>query len=161
MLKVCIKTIASAKNARITKKQGQQRKNERRFVKISHYLKYYKVFIQGAEAATQRCSIKNIFKNCTKFTGKSICPNLSFNKVAEMSTATLLKRDSVTVFFLWILCNFYEHLLCITSVKGCFGIWVTYWFINYLRSRVTALWSISICMWRVRKDHLGTQMCIE
>ena len=112
-------------------------KNERRFVKISQYLKYYKVFvIQGAEAATQRCSIKNIFKNCTKFTGKSICRNLSFSKIAGMSTATELIRDSVTGVFIWILCNFYKHLLYRTSVKGCFGIWVRLINYNYLRSRV-------------------------
>ena len=56
--------------------------------------------IQGAEEATRRYTIKSVFKNCTKFTGKSICWSLSFNKVARMSTATLLKRDPVAGVFL-------------------------------------------------------------
>ena len=52
-------------------------------LKISQYLKYYKVFIQGAEAATQRCSIKNIFKNCTKLTGKFIARISLLTKLPE------------------------------------------------------------------------------
>ena len=62
--------------------------------------------LQGAETATRRCSIKSVFKNCAKFTGKSICRSLSFNKVAGMSAATLLKGASVTGVVLWILYNF-------------------------------------------------------
>ena len=52
-------------------------------LKISQYLKYYKVFLQGAEAATQRCSIKNIFKNCTKLTGKFIAGISLLTKLPE------------------------------------------------------------------------------
>ena len=62
--------------------------------------------LQGVETATRRCSIKSVFQNCTKFTGKSICRSLSFNKVVGMSAATLLKGASVTGVVLWILYNF-------------------------------------------------------
>ena len=62
--------------------------------------------LQGAEAATRRYSIKSVFKNCINFTGKSICWSLSINKVAGMSTATLLKRDPVAGVFLLMLRNF-------------------------------------------------------
>ena len=62
--------------------------------------------VLGAEAPTQRCSLKSVFKSCAKFTGESICWSLLFNKVAGMSTAALLKRDSVASVFLWIVRNF-------------------------------------------------------
>ena len=71
-------------------------------LKISQYLKYYKVFRQGEEAAIQRYSIKRIFKNCTKFTGKTFGRNLSFNKVKtlKLRPATLFKKDFITGVFL-------------------------------------------------------------
>ena len=39
--------------------------------------------LKGAEAANQRCSIKSIFKNCTKFTGISICQISLLTKLPE------------------------------------------------------------------------------
>ena len=59
----------------------------------------------------QRCSIKkSILKSFTKFTGKHSCQSLFLNKVASLRPSTLLKRDSGTGVFLWILWNFQEHL---------------------------------------------------
>ena len=90
----------------LAKRQGLQWKKERRFVKISQYLRYTKS-LRVAGATTPLCSLKSVFFNCAKFTGKSICWSLSFNKVAEMSTETLLKRDSVARVFLLTLPNYY------------------------------------------------------
>ena len=59
----------------------------------------------------QRCSMKNsVLRNFTKFTGKHLCQILFFYRVAGLRPATLLKRDSGTSVFLWILWNFQEHL---------------------------------------------------
>ena len=35
---------------------------------------------------------KGVLKNSTKFTGKHLCQSLFFNKVADISPATLLKK---------------------------------------------------------------------
>ena len=43
---------------------------------------------------------KDVLRNFAKPTGKHLCQRLFFNKVAGLGT----------VFFLWILQNFYEHL---------------------------------------------------
>ena len=41
----------------------------------------------------QRCSIKKgALGNFAKFTGKHVCQRLSFNKVADLRPATLLKE---------------------------------------------------------------------
>ena len=50
---------------------------------------------------------KGVSKNFTKFTGKHLCQSLFLNKVADLSTATLLKRR------LWYRCfpvNFAKYL---------------------------------------------------
>ena len=49
---------------------------------------------------------KGIPKNFPKFTGKHLCQSLFFTKVAGLTPATLLKRDSGTGVFLQILRNF-------------------------------------------------------
>ena len=56
----------------------------------------------------QRCSMrKGVLRNFAKFTGKHLCQSLFF---CRLRPATLLKRDSGTGFFLWILGNFSEQL---------------------------------------------------
>ena len=95
LLKVCFQTITSLKNPRITKEGLQRNKDHKRKMK-KDLLKLAKIWnitksLQGAEAATRRFSIKSVFKNCAKFTGKSICRGLSCNKFAGMNTKTLLK----------------------------------------------------------------------
>ena len=57
------------------------------------------------EAAT-RGILKSLPKNFTNFTGKNLYQSLIFNKAAGLRPATLLKRDSGTGVFLWILQNF-------------------------------------------------------
>ena len=45
------------------------------------------------EAVVRRCSMKKgLLKNFTKLTGKHLCQNLYFNKVAGLKHATLLKK---------------------------------------------------------------------
>ena len=44
---------------------------------------------QNTEATTE-----GFLKNFTKFIGKRLCQSLFFNKVAALSTANLLKKDS-------------------------------------------------------------------
>ena len=44
-------------------------------------------------SSQQRCSMKKgVLRNFTKFTGKHLCLSLSFNKVAGLKPATLLKK---------------------------------------------------------------------
>ena len=40
----------------------------------------------------QRCFIKKVHRNFTKFTGKQLCQSLFFSKIAELKPATLLKK---------------------------------------------------------------------
>lgn len=53
--------------------------------------------LEGTEAVTWGCSIKSVFKNCAKFTGKYYCRSLILNKVAEQNPATLLQREAGAV----------------------------------------------------------------
>ena len=42
-----------------------------------------------------RCSVRNaVLRNFAKLTGKQLCQNLFFNKVAGLRPETLLKKDS-------------------------------------------------------------------
>ena len=52
---------------------------------------------KGYRSSHQRCSLKK---------GRQLCLGLFFNKVAGLGPATLLKKDSGTGVFLWILQNF-------------------------------------------------------
>ena len=52
---------------------------------------------------------KGVFRNFPKFTGKHLCQCLFFNK-----------RDSGTGVFLWVLWNFWEHLLSNNTSGGWF-----------------------------------------
>ena len=40
----------------------------------------------------QRCSVKGVLKNFTKFTGKHLCESLFFDKVSGYRPTTLLKK---------------------------------------------------------------------
>ena len=44
------------------------------------------------EAVAQMCSVKKLFLEFTKFTGKNLCQSLFFNKIAGLRPATLLKK---------------------------------------------------------------------
>ena len=63
---------------------------------------------------------KGFLKNFAKFTGGLLCRSLFFNKTANWSPASFLKRDSGTGVILWIWGNYLDCLYCRTSVKGCF-----------------------------------------
>ena len=63
---------------------------------------------------------KGFLKNFAKFTGGLLCRSLFFNKTANWSPASFLKRDSGTGVILWIWWNYLDCLYCRTSVKGCF-----------------------------------------
>ena len=61
----------------------------------------------NTRSSHKKCSKKKgVLRNFTKFTGKHLCQSLFFNKVAGLRSTTLLKRDSGTGAFLWILWNF-------------------------------------------------------
>ena len=66
------------------------------FIRTQKYLSY--LFRQNQysnlkiEAVIWRCSVKKVFRNFTKFTGKHLCQSLFFNKVAGRRTAFLLKK---------------------------------------------------------------------
>ena len=49
-------------------------------------------------------------RHFAKFTGKHLRQSLFFNDVAVLRPATLLKKDSGSSVFLWILRNFQEYL---------------------------------------------------
>ena len=66
------------------------------------------------------CSIKKaIFKHFVIFTGKHLCRGLFFNKLQAIRCVTLLKRDSYTDIFLWMLGNLLEDLLWRTLANDC------------------------------------------
>ena len=61
---------------------------------------------------------KAVLKNVSIFAGKYLCLNLFLIKLQAFRSATLLKRDSNTGAFLWILWNyayFEESLRTVTS----------------------------------------------
>ena len=62
---------------------------------------------------------KNVLRNFTKLTRKHLCQSLFFNKVATLSAATSLKKDSGTGVFPWILRNFEEHHFYRTPLYNC------------------------------------------
>ena len=70
----------------------------------------------------RRCSIKKtVLKNFAIFTRKHLRWSLFSLKLQAFRPVTLLlKRDSNSVDFLWILRNFLEHLFWKTSVNGFF-----------------------------------------
>ena len=61
-----------------------------------------------------------VLRNFAKFTRKHLCQSLFFNKIAGLRPAILLKRDSGTGVFLWVLWNFEEHLFSQNTSGGCF-----------------------------------------
>ena len=70
-----------------------------------------------SKAATGGVLLNECSGNFAKFTGKQLCQSLFFNKVAGSGPATLLKRDSGAVVFLWILLNFLEHFFYRTTAS--------------------------------------------
>ena len=56
---------------------------------------YVKVSESILRSSHQRCFVKKgVLRNVTKFTGKHLCQSLFFNKVAGLSSTTLLKKTS-------------------------------------------------------------------
>ena len=53
---------------------------------------------------------KAVLKNCATLTGKHLCWSISLIWLQYFRSATLLKRDSNTGVFRWILQNFKKHL---------------------------------------------------
>ena len=68
---------------------------------------------------------KGVLKNLAKLTREHLCQSLFFNKVADLRTATLLKK-TLTAVFLWILRNFQEHIFYRTPLAGCFSKFAKY-----------------------------------
>ena len=75
----------------------------------------------NSRSSNQRSSIeKAVLKNFAVFTRKHLCWSLLLIDLWASRPATLLKRDSSTGAFLWILQNFQEHLFWRKSVNNCF-----------------------------------------
>ena len=75
----------------------------------------------------QRFSIeKAVLNNFAITTGKHLCWSHFLIQLQAFRPATLLKSDSNTSFFLWILRKFWEHLFWSTSSNGCFFILKTH-----------------------------------
>ena len=68
----------------------------------------------------QKQLFPDVLKNFTIFTRKYLCWNLFVLQLQSSSPATILKSNSSTGVFLWILPNFKEHLFWKTSMIGCF-----------------------------------------
>ena len=88
---------------------------------------FHSFIYQKRSYSTEVFYKKYVLKNFPKFTGKHLCPRLVFDKVAGLSPATWLKKDSSTGVFLWILWNFQEQLFLQNNSGGCFWfIWIVF-----------------------------------
>ena len=80
----------------------------------------------------RRCSVrKGVFRDFAKFTGKYPCQSLFFNKVVDLSPATLLKKETLAQVFSCEFCKISTN----TFLKE--HLWVTaseHYFLNILFS---------------------------
>ena len=115
------------------------------------------VFLHSLSRSSHRsCSVKKgVLKNLTNFTEKQMWWSLFSIKFQTFSPATLLKIDSDTGVFLWIMRIFWEYLFSRTSVNDYFSrsgclclIWcfdIVFWTIWVLR---TLKEEDSVTIWR-------------
>ena len=97
-------------------------------------LRFLNVFLLSHRESSTR---KSVVWNFRKFMEKHMRWSLFFIKIS-----TLLKRDSKTVFFPWILKNFFEHLFYRTPPSDLF-------MDKNLCCLLTRIWLNSIFHWRV------------
>ena len=69
----------------------------------------------NTKAAARECTVKKEFLKILQNSKESTCVRVWFNKVA--GPATLLKRESITCVFLWILWNFLKTPISKTICK--------------------------------------------
>ena len=65
---------------------------------------YFYLKSRFTEPVVRRCSVENLFLKILQNSQKNICVRVSI--LIKLQPATLLKRDSDTGVFLWILQNF-------------------------------------------------------
>ena len=65
------------------------------------------------------CKI-GVLKNCAIFVVDYFCWSLFLIRLQAFESVNLLKRDSNTGVFLWILRNFYKHLFLQNTFGNCF-----------------------------------------
>ena len=70
---------------------------------ICHHIKFRKSILD-------RCSMKKLFLKILQYSQENTYVGVFFNKNAGVQSVTLIKRDSNTGVFLWVLRNFWEHL---------------------------------------------------
>ena len=76
-----------------------------------------------SRSSHRRCSINKLFLKISQYSKEDTCVGVSsLIKLQVFRTATLLKRDSNTVAFLWKLQNFYKHLFWRTFTNGCLSL---------------------------------------
>ena len=126
MLESFFDNVADLKVCNFTKKRLQQIFNEYWEISVNQapslmHNSFSFYFCVSTEALAQGCSIKLVLKKILRNSQEDTCVGVSFfNKVAGLWPGTLLKRDSNTSVFLWILWNFWEHLFWRTSANICF-----------------------------------------
>ena len=77
--------------------------------------------VTGSKSSQRRCSMKKaVLKNFAIFKGKHLSWNLFLINFQAWRSVILLKRDCISVVFLWILQHFWEHLFWGTSAGRCF-----------------------------------------
>ena len=79
--------------------------------KISENCLY--IIIVNQEAVARRCSTKYVFLKTLQSLQQNICHGVSVD-FWSLWSLSLLKRDSSSCVFLWILRNFFEHSFCRT-----------------------------------------------
>ena len=73
---------------------------------------FVEIYRDLLKSSHQRCSTKvSVRKQFRKIYRKTLCQSLFFNKFSDFWPTTLLKRDSGTGAFLWVLQNFQKRFL--------------------------------------------------
>ena len=90
--------------------------NKRRFEQIHKT----SLWNETVRQITEMFCKKGAPRNFTKFTWKHLCWSLFFNKIAGLRPKNLLKRDSDTGVFWWILLNFLRTPFLQNPSGGCF-----------------------------------------
>ena len=134
LFRICVHSASSGLIMYVTFKQNKifgSEKNSSHVFKIGCMI--YSVNSPSNRSSHQRCSVKKVVrKNSAIFTGKHICWSPFLTKLQAVRAAAILKRDSNTNVFSWILQIFEDHLLWRTYAYDWF--WIKHHFPHLLHS---------------------------
>ena len=108
------------KNPKQNKKRKKEKNETKDKLKNRQACKQGVVFHRTRNSHCQMFFKIGALKNFAAFTGKHRFWSVSWMKLLAWRSVNILKRDSNTGVFLWILRNFYGHLFWRTSANGCF-----------------------------------------